>query len=240
MNGFVHKTLVVLVLGCTLGVAGMGCGGLPSCGGPTCGASGSAGCAGGCGGGSSTAHESGYNCQLYDRCYPQRYNYLAETELNRTFAPQVLNGHILDQTVWNHHFEPTTDTLTPGGAAHLLYLSRRRPQPDNMIYLATATDLPYDPACPDQYCKAKQELDAKRAVAVQKFLAAANCAKPVDFHICVHDPADVTVSTVPMASSVTQMYARYRGGLATGGGGGAAGAAAGGGGGGGAGGAAGR
>jgi hypothetical protein len=170
---------------------------------------------------------TGCSNQLYDRCYPQRYNYLAENEVNRAFAPQVLNGHVLDQTVWNHYFEPCTDRLTAGGCQELLYLSRRRPQPDTTIYLATATDLPYDPNCPDQYCKSKQELDAKRAVAVQKFLVGANCGRPVDFHICVHDPHDVTISTIPASSSVVQMYARFRGGLVTGGAGGAAGGAGG-------------
>ena len=120
MKGFVRKAALLLGLAFTLGAAGLGCGTLPTtCGDYGCGA----GCGSGCGGPGGSPGQDPTGNQLYDRCYPQRYWYLAETEVNRTMAPQVLNGHILDQTVWNHHFEPTTDTLTPGGAAHLLYLS---------------------------------------------------------------------------------------------------------------------
>jgi hypothetical protein len=172
------------------------------------------------------------NCELFDRCWPQRYSNLAQRGVNRAFAPQVLNGHVLDQTVWNHHFEAGTDRLTPGGIATLQYLSRRRPEPDRTVYLATANDLTYDPACPERYCGAKQELDALRAQAIQKFMAGNNCGRCADFQILVHDPADVTLHTRGVDNSVQQMYLRYRGGLANqaggSGGAGATGGAAGG------------
>ena len=69
------------------------------------------------------------NKNLYDRCYPQRYTNLAQREVNLAFTPQVQNGHVLDQTIWNHYFEPGTDHLTEGGLAALQYISRRRPCP---------------------------------------------------------------------------------------------------------------
>ncbi len=53
---------------------------------------------------------------------------------------------MLDQTVWNYHFEPGTDKLTPGGLEHLAYLARRRPYPDPVVFLQTAQDVAYDPA----------------------------------------------------------------------------------------------
>ncbi len=220
MNGLVRKAAIVI--GCALGAVVVGCETLPK----NCGPNGPDGAAGP--GLKPTAQE--LTCcsnQLYDRCWPERYNNLAIREVNRAATPQVLNGHILDQTVWNHHFETGTDRLTPGGQAVLQYLSRRRPCPDTTIYLATAMDLAYDPACPDRYCGARQELDSLRAASIQKFLVGLNCGRPTDFHVCVHDPADVSISTVPSGSSVIQMYARYRGGLGAGGGvaGGAAGAA---------------
>jgi hypothetical protein len=174
-----------------------------------------------------TAQElTGCSNHLYDRCYPQRYVNLADREVNAAMTPQVQNGHVLDQTVWNHFFEQGTDRLTPGGQDLLSYLSRRRPQPDTTIYLATASDLPYDPNCPDRYCGSRQELDARRVVAVQKYLTALNCGRPVDFQVLVHDPADPSLATTPVASSITQMYGRFRGGLLSvaggaGGGGGA-------------------
>src|SRR5260370_21378742 len=126
MNGIVRKA--ALGLGCTLAAVGLGCCTLPS----SCGAN---GCGGGLAPGKSpTAQElTGCSNQLYDRCYPQRYNNLATREVNRAFSPQVLNGHVLDQTVWNHFFDPGTDRLTPVGQAHLQYLSPRRPCPDTTV-----------------------------------------------------------------------------------------------------------
>jgi hypothetical protein len=153
--------------------------------------------------------------QVFDRCWPYRYSYLAERELNWAFAPQVINGHILDQTVWNHFFEPGTDRLTPGGIAHLQYVARRRPVPDTTIYLATAMDLPYDPGTPDRYCGARQDLDMRRVVAIQKFLTGLNCGRPMDYKVCVHDPAVPSQAGTPIGSAIVQMYARFRGGLAT-------------------------
>ncbi len=153
---------------------------------------------------------------LYDKCWPQRYSNLAQRAVNRALTPQVQNGHVLDQTVWNHMFEPGTDVLNGLGQAHLQYLSRRRPEVDPTVYLATAMDLAYDPACPERYCGARQELDSLRVAAVQKFLTGLNCGRCADFQVLVHDPADVTVQTTPVLSSVVQMYGRFRGGLGTG------------------------
>ena len=159
------------------------------------------------------------NTELIDRCWPERYSNLAQRGVNRAFAPQVLNGHVLDQTVWNHHFETGTDRLTQGGLAHLQYISRRRPEPDRTVYLATSNDLAYDPACPERFSGAKQELDSLRAMAIQKFLVSSNSGRCADFQILVHDPADVTLHTRGVDISVQQMYTRFRGGLAGGTGG---------------------
>ena len=53
-------------------------------------------------------------------------------------------------------------------------LIRRRPDPDRTVYLATSNDLSYDPACPERYTGAKQELDALRAT----LIALRACADP--------------------------------------------------------------
>src|SRR4051794_20149177 len=81
---------------------------------------------------------------LYDPCWPQRYNYMASKELKAAVAPQVNNGKVLDQTIWNYHFEVGTDRLTAGGLEHLAYLARRRPCPDTNLFLQTAQDIAYD------------------------------------------------------------------------------------------------
>src|SRR6478672_1371630 len=198
MKGLIRKA--ALYLGCAVGAAGMGCATTSSCG--TCGDGSGAGLGHG-------AVPASANCcknkDLYDRCYPERYNNLAQREVNLAFTPQVQNGHVLDQTVWNHHFEKGTDKLTPGGQAQLQYLSRRRPQADTTIYLATALDLAYDPCCPERHCGAAQELNSLRVASVQKYLTALNCGRPMDFQVCVHDPADVTINSgnVPGINPVT-------------------------------------
>ena len=99
---------------------------------------------------------------LVDPCYPQRYEAVAHHEVNEAMAPQMMNGHVLDQALWDDHFEAGTDKLTPGGIEHLKYLARRRPHADPVIFLEAAQDVPYDPARPDAYVRARAELTDKR------------------------------------------------------------------------------
>jgi hypothetical protein len=164
--------------------------------------------------------------ELVDTCWPQRYDYMATREERAAFAPQVNNGKVLDQTVWNYHFEPGTDRLTAGGLDHLAYIARRRPHPDTCLFLQTAQDISYDPNAPDRMTETRQELDFKRIQAIQKFLTAQTAGQCV-FKIEVHDPAEVGLSAVAVQSASQQMLTtRFKGGL-TGGGGAAAGAAGG-------------
>ena len=167
---------------------------------------------------------------LVDPCYPQRYEYAARREVIANFCPQVQNGHVLDQTVWNCHFEAGTDRLTPGGLDHLAYLARRRPHPDPIVFLQTAQDVPYNPAEPDKMVVARRELDDKRVQAIKNFLTAQTAGRAVDFQVLVHDPADVSQSAVPVSNSINQMYSGARGNLPTGGFGGGGGSVVGGGG----------
>jgi hypothetical protein len=150
---------------------------------------------------------------LVDPCYPKRYAFAAEQEVYQAFDPQVANGHILDQTVWNDHFEPGTDRLTPGGLEHLAYLARRRPAPDPVIYLQVAQDLPYDPAAPAEFVKARSKLDTRRIEAIEKYLSAETAGRPVAFEVRIHDPAVVGMSAIPANISIQQMYTGYRGNL---------------------------
>src|SRR4051812_19110825 len=53
------------------------------------------------GGGGDYAGATGSCKDLYDPCWPERYNTLARRSVNHAMAPQVMNGHVLDQTVWN-------------------------------------------------------------------------------------------------------------------------------------------
>ena len=77
--------------------------------------------------------------------------------------PQVQNGHVLDQTVWNYDFEPGTDKLTGGG---LRTSGVHGPPPaarlTPTVYLQTAQDVAYDPANPDELA-AKQARTGRQA-----------------------------------------------------------------------------
>jgi hypothetical protein len=163
--------------------------------------------------------------ELIDPCWPDRYNYMARRELTAAFQPQVYNGHVLDQTMWNWHFEPGTDRLTAGGLNHLAYIARRRPHPDTLVFLQTAQDISYDPTAPDKLAEGRADLDAKRIAAVQKFLVA-QTGGSCQFRVEVHDPAEPYLPAVAVYNAYNNMVTtRFRGGLqGSGSGAGAAGA----------------
>jgi hypothetical protein len=158
---------------------------------------------------------------VVDPCWPQRYNYVARQEVNGAFAPQVQNGHVLDQTVWNYHFEAGTDKLTAGGLEDIAYIARRRPCPDGVVYIQTAQDVLYDAANPKQLTEMREALNAKRVAAVENFLTAQTVGRSVAFQVLVHDPAETGISGPYGNVAQLQMVGRARGGLGTGGGGGA-------------------
>jgi len=152
---------------------------------------------------------------LVDPCYPQRYEYAARQEVNAAMAPQVANGHVLDQTVWDYHFEPGTSRLTPGGMEHLAYLARRRPCPDSMIYLQTAQGIVFDPAGPGRYAEMRAKLDGERIQAIQNFLNAQTAGRQLTFEVAVHDPSEVGMPAPAAATSLQKLYFGYQGKLAS-------------------------
>jgi hypothetical protein len=194
MKGFIKRTMA---LWCMAGaaVALSGCG---SCGGGS-----------GCGGGVFDRHL----CDCYDNCWPDRYNYQAAQSVLHTFGAQVMNGHILDQTVWTYHFEPGTAILTRGGLDHLAELARRRPAADPHIFLQTAQDVPYDPNNPEKLVEERSRLNEERRVAILRYLNAETAGRPVAFDVSVHDPSPVGMPAPPAAISIRSNYASFRGTL---------------------------
>lgn len=184
-------------------------------------------------GAASLAGLAGCHCyrEHVDPCWPERYNAVSRQTVRDTFNAQAGNGHILDQTVWNHHFaqdpqsKAPTDRLNAAGLEHLKYLVRRQPQPDPKIYLQTAQDLPVDPKKPaDAQTQRRTELDAKRTAAIQRFLNDYTSGRnqAVAFHVEVHDPADPSVPSTPYAGSnrmppirgvQEKLWNSYQGGL---------------------------
>jgi len=162
---------------------------------------------------------------LVDPCSQERYAAEARQEMATCFTPQVQNGRILDQTIWNYDFEPGTDKLNPSGYDKLDQIVRRRPEPDNRIFIQTARDLVYNPAQPDAYADGRRELDAKRGAAIEKYLAAQTAGRPMQFALLVHDPADPGMPAISAGIALRSQRANYTGVLAGGAGGGVVGAA---------------
>src|SRR5262249_45349815 len=71
-----------------------------------------------------------YLNKCVDPCWPERYNYMARQEVYAASNPQIANGHVLDQTIWNWNFEKGSDKLHPSGLEKLDYIIRRRPHAD--------------------------------------------------------------------------------------------------------------
>ena len=159
-------------------------------------------------------------CEHYqkcvDPCWPERYNNTARREVVSAFAPQVQNGHILDQTVYNYQFEIGTDRLTDAGRDQLDTLVRRRPVPDPRIFLATARDLAYEPANPDAYKNAQDKLNNERSIAVQKYLGGQTGGRPMQFEVVVHDPMPVGEAADPSNRSIRLNHNSTTGTLAGG------------------------
>jgi hypothetical protein len=193
MNGFIKKTLATLSLAGGLSVF--------------------AGCY-------SSAQEVCNHC--VDPCWPERYDAMAADSVAASFAPQVENGHVLDQTVWNDHFERGTPILTPAGRMHLAQLARSRPHPDSRIFLQTAYDIAYDKDNPSKFVEDRARLDGDRRVAILQFLHAQTSGRAVAFDVIVHDPGEVGMHSVPMLRSVGEFHTNFKGvlPLVIGGGGG--------------------
>jgi hypothetical protein len=161
---------------------------------------------------------------LVDPCYPQRYEHMAETETLGILGAQVNKGHMLDQTVWNYHFETGTDKLNAMGIEHLAYLARRCPQPDTLLFLQTAQvttgdtqprDLVYDPANPDKLAASRADLDAKRIAAIRNFMLANSAGKGLDFQVAVIDPSDPGLSSIAINAAMRDLYGtHFKGNLA--------------------------
>jgi hypothetical protein len=151
-----------------------------------------------------------------DPCWPERYNAAARLEVVSAFAPQVQNGHILDQTLYNGQFEPGTDKLTESGMDQLDTLMRRRPSPDPRIFLATARDIRFDVANPEALVEVRRDLDNRRAAAVQRYLSAQTAGRPTGYEIVVHDPMPVSDHADPVNRSIRLYHNSTSGNLSGG------------------------
>jgi|SRR6516165_6235649 hypothetical protein len=145
---------------------------------------------------------------VVDPCWPERYNSMARHSVNEANNAQSFNGHVLDQTVWNYHFEhdprtgAPTAKLTAAGIEHLNYISRRRPAADTHIFLATAHDIPGLAELPAEKAIAiRIKLNEDRIATIRNYLAIQTGA-PGAYAIDIHDPAEVYLAAQPVVGSL--------------------------------------
>jgi hypothetical protein len=164
--------------------------------------------------------EKKHLCDLYDNCWPDRYQYQAAMSVNAAFGAQVFNGHILDQTIWTYQFKTVdgkaTAELTPDGLQHLAYLARRRPCPDCKIWLQTAQDVVYDPEQPEKLAVDRAKLDNDRKDAILRYLNAETAARPMAFTVDIHDAPTPGYFSTPYGIAVQKHYNNFQGALPSG------------------------
>lgn len=146
-----------------------------------------------------------------DPCWPERYNAEARMSVREAFVTQANNGRVLDQTVWNYHFEldpktgEPTDKLNAAGMDHLNYLTRRRPVPDGHIYLQTAQTSPAAAnQAPDKVAQARADLDTKRVNSIQRYLAGvmSGRSQAMAFDVAIHDPSETGQVATPISGNM--------------------------------------
>ncbi len=172
---------------------------------------GSAGCQHGTGATSGATCGDHYR-NAVDTTWPDNYNYAARQATIAPFAQQAANGHFAEQTVWNWYFEPGTDRLNGAGMAKLDTLAQSTPVPDNRIFLQAARDVPATPDNLDKVKGLREELSAKRAAVVQKYMSA-QPGQAIAYDIAIHDaPTPGIYSTFASDAFLTQRQG-YMGGL---------------------------
>jgi hypothetical protein len=206
MKRMFRAALVAALL--PIGLASIGCahGAGSPCGGGDCGDGGGHG---------RRADGQGAHGKWYDIAWPDRYNYAARQAVVAPFAQQAANGHFLHQTIWNFYFEPGTDKLTPGGMDKLNSLAHATPGPDPRIYVQNAQDLGTTPENMDKVLAMRTDLNAKRAAAIQKYMAT-QFGPPIPYEVLVHDAPTPGISGVFAGNAYRGQGSGYRGGLTSG------------------------
>lgn len=134
--------------------------------------------------------------QVVDPCWPARYNSEARNSIVAMDVAQSDQGHKLDQTIWNHHFEAGTDVLSASGKDHLRYIARRQPYPDHQIWL----QFPHDVA------KNRDVMIAKRKDAIRVFLSTQTMEGAGGaYQIGIHDHAVPTYPSEWTANALKKM-----------------------------------
>ena len=126
---------------------------------------------------------------VVDPYYPKRYSVEARNSVRASLAPQVSNGNVLDQTVWDFHFETGKPELNAMGKDHLKRFARRRPAAQEVIFLQVAQN-------PDEIANNK-ELNMARSENIKAYMTKISEDKVhPEFQVVLHDPAEVSGSGI--------------------------------------------
>lgn len=167
-----------------------------------------------------------------DTSYPERYNAAARQETLNSFAGQIYNGQVMNQTLWNWHFEmesvtdPVTGKVTVkptaklngAGRAKLDSIARSRPAPDTRVYIQAARDVPLVGDKVDDARAERETLTAKRGAAVQSYLAAMPSVNQMAYEVIVHDATPPAMPAEFARFGFSGQRQGYTGGLTAGGG----------------------
>ncbi len=158
--------------------------------------------------------------ELVDPCWPERYNSLARQSVRDLHNAQADKGHVLDQTIWNYHFEidpktgAPTDHLNAMGIEHLKHLSRKLPAPDPQLYLQNAQDVPYAAnVAPEKLVAQRNQLNDRRAKAIEKFLSTQTAVRPASYQVAVHDFAPTSYPPTWTDSSIQNIERNTKSGV---------------------------
>lgn len=154
---------------------------------------------------------------VVDPYYPKRYSVDARNSVRTAFAPQVSNGNVLDQTVWDFHFETGKAELNAMGKDHLKRLASRRPVAQEVIFLQVAQN-------PDEKVDNK-ELNKSRSENIKAYMTKISQDKVhPEFQVVLHDPAEVSGSGIEAAriiggkqSNVSGVFTNGQSGSSSGG-----------------------
>jgi hypothetical protein len=138
--------------------------------------------------------------ELVDPCWPERYNYIARHGVRDPFYAQADKGHLLEQTIWNWHFETdskglATDHLNGAGMAVLSRIARTLPAPDLQLFVQNAQDVPYvNGMAPEKIVAQRDQLNKRRIDAILRYMSTQQPAGGNGaFQVAVHDFAPTSL-----------------------------------------------
>jgi len=155
---------------------------------------------------------------LVDRSWPERYSYQAREPVLSAFEQQVNNAEILNQTMWNYHFDAGTAKLNANGREKLDLIARKRPSPDGKLYVQTARDLVYDDKSPEKLPGERIKLDVDRAQSVLAYMATQPISRMVTFDVQPIDAIDPGMNSQGPATAVRSLPSQYLSGITSSGG----------------------